>query len=202
LGVVTLACTSCNQKKGNQTASEFGHPDIQRKAKLPLKDAAAMNTTRWVLFNGFESSGFPLETGTGARTKYNRRKQAYPRAHWIDAACVGESGERVYIAPGHAPLLIKATGHGRRQRCCPDKYGVPKAHAPAAKSFLRFQTGDIVKAVIPNGKYTGTHTGRLVIRYRPSCRLNGIDVHPKYLSILHQADGYSYEKGERYSSPR
>ena len=38
-------------------------------------------------------------------------------AHWIDAACVGESGECVYIAPGHAPLLIKANGRQSRLMC-------------------------------------------------------------------------------------
>jgi len=32
--------------------------------------------------------------------------------------------------------------------------------------------------------------------------LNGFDVHPKYLSMLQQSDGYSYEKGEAASSTR
>jgi hypothetical protein len=91
-------------------------------------------------------------------------------------------------------------GHGRRQRCRPDAYGFPKAHAPRAKSFAGFQTGDIVKAIIPKGKFAGLHIGRIAIRYRPSFRLNGFDVHPKYLTILHQSDGYQYKKGERNSS--
>jgi len=178
---LTIACHDCNQRKGNMTAAEFGYPDVQCKAKQPLKDAAAVNATRWRVFETLKASGLPLETGTGGRTKYNRIEQGYSKTHWTDAACVGESGGQVYIAPGHAPLVIKANGRQSRLMCRPDKYGFPKAHAPAAKSFLGFQTGDIVKAVIPKGKYAGVHIGRVAIRYRPSFRLNGFDVHPKYL---------------------
>ena len=44
---LTLACAPCNLKKGTQTAAEFGFPQIQAQAKLSLKDAAAVNATRW-----------------------------------------------------------------------------------------------------------------------------------------------------------
>ena len=40
---LTLACESCNLKKGNQTAKEFGFPEVQMQAKKPLKDAAVLN---------------------------------------------------------------------------------------------------------------------------------------------------------------
>jgi len=43
---LTIACRKCNEAKGNQTAAEFGHPDIQAKAKAPMKDAAAVNASR------------------------------------------------------------------------------------------------------------------------------------------------------------
>ncbi|MBI1927611.1 RRXRR domain-containing protein [Candidatus Poribacteria bacterium] len=198
---LTLACNRCNTQKGNQTASEFGHPQIQTKAKQPLKDATAINATRWALYERLKLTGVPVEVGTGGRTQYNRIKQDYPKSHWIDAACVGESGRSVFIHKQIQPLFIKAVGHGRRQRCRPDSYGFPKAHAPSLKKFMGFQTGDIVKAIIPRGKSIGTHIGRIAIRYRPSFRLNGFDVHPKYLTILYHSDGYSYEKGERHSPP-
>ena len=193
---LTLACHACNQAKNTQTAAEFGHPEVQIKAKQPLKDTASVNATRWVLFHRLETTGLPLEVGTGGRTKFNRSQQGYPKAHWIDAACVGQSGERVYLNPSQATLSIKATGHGRRQRCRPDAFGFPKAHAPRAKAFAGFQTGDIVQARIPTGKFAGTHTGRVAIRFRPSFRLNGFDVHPQYLRLIHHADGYLYVKGE------
>ena len=189
---LTLACNACNQCKGNQTAEEFGYPAIQGKAKQPLKDVAAVNTTRWTLYRRLRQCGLPLEVGTGARTKYNRTKQNYPKEHWIDAACVGVSGEKVYIASGTTPLVVKATGRQSRIMCRPDKYGFPRTKAKQGRVHYGFQTGDIVLATIPEGKHTGLHIGRVAVRNRPSFRLNNFDVHPKYLKVLHHADGYSY----------
>lgn len=190
---LTLACNACNQCKGNQTAEEFGYPAIQGKAKQPLKDAAAVNITRWTLYRRLKQFGLPLEVGTGARTKYNRTKQNYPKEHWIDAACVGVSGEKVYIASGTTPLVVKATGRQSRIMCRPDKYGFPRTKAKQGRVHYGFQTGDIVLATIPEGKHTGLHIGRVAVRNRPSFRLNDFDVHPKYLKVLHHADGYSYQ---------
>jgi 5-methylcytosine-specific restriction endonuclease McrA len=191
---LTLACHDCNQRKGSQTAAEFGHPEVQKRAKLPLKDAAAVNATRWALYNRLQTTGLSVEVGTGGRTKFNRARQSYPKAHWIDAACVGESGERVHLSPEHRPLAIKATGHGRRQMCQTDKYGFPKSHRARQKTAFGYRTGDIVKAVIPNGKYAGVYVGRITIRQTPKFGLCGFDCHPKYLTPIHKSDGYSYRK--------
>jgi 5-methylcytosine-specific restriction endonuclease McrA len=192
---LTLACHACNQRKGNKTAAEFGYPTLQKQASQPLKDAAAINATRWALYQRLQKTELPVEVGTGGRTKYNRVCQSYPKAHWIDAACVGASGACVQLDAQHIPLHFKATGHGRRQRCRPDAFGFPKGHAPRAKSFWGFQTGDMVTAVVPTGKYAGKRVGRIAIRFRPSFQLNGVDVHPKYLTLIHRADGYEYTKG-------
>ncbi len=189
---LTLACADCNQKKGAKTATEFGYPGIQAQAKRPLRDAAAVNTTRWALFRRLKATGLPLEVGTGGRTKYNRRRLGLSKSHWADAACVGESGADVYVPSNLTPLIIRAKGHGKRQRCRTDKHGFPIQHAPCAKKFLGWQTGDLAKAVIPKGKYAGTHVGRVAIRFRPQFLLNKTNVHPKYLSLLQKADGYEY----------
>jgi len=189
---LAISCGPCNQEKGSCTAEEFGHPEVQAQARKPLKDAAVLNATRWVLFRRLQAIGLPLEIGTGGRTKYNRTQLGLPKAHWTDAVCVGELGEQVRVPPGLVPLQIRATGHGRRQRCGTDKYGFPIRHAPGAKKFRGWQTGDIAKAVIPKGKYAGVHVGRVAIRHRLSFRLNGIDVHPKYLELVQRADGYAY----------
>jgi len=39
---LVLACHACNQRKGNQTAEEFGFPQLQEQAMVPLTDAAAV----------------------------------------------------------------------------------------------------------------------------------------------------------------
>jgi 5-methylcytosine-specific restriction endonuclease McrA len=191
---LTLACHPCNQAKNDQTAAEYGHPEIQKQAKQPLKDAAAVNATRWALYTRLQTTGLPVEVGAGGRTKFNRTRQAYPKAHWIDAACVGESGEGVYLNPNQAYLHIKATGHGSRQMCGTNKFGFPIRHRTRSKFSFGFQTGDIVQAAVPAGKYAGTHTGRITIRNRPSFKLNGFDVYPDYLTLIHHAEGYSYAK--------
>ncbi|MBI2569472.1 MAG: hypothetical protein HYV63_20865 [Candidatus Schekmanbacteria bacterium] len=57
---------------------------------------------------------------------------------------------------------------------------------------MGFATGDLVRAVIPTGKHRGVHLGRVAIRHRPSFKLHGFDVHPKYLTLLQKADGHEY----------
>jgi 5-methylcytosine-specific restriction endonuclease McrA len=167
---LTLSCHSCNQAKGAQDVGAFLAHDPERleqllkQARTPLKDAAALNATRWKIYQILQSSNLPVEIGTGGRTKYNRIRQDYPKAHWIDAACVGESGEQVRLDPDASVLQIRAVGHGTRQMCGTDKYGFPKRHRTRQKRFFGFQTGDIVQAVVTAGKKAGQYTGRVAVR--------------------------------------
>lgn len=193
---LALACGRCNQEKGNRTAAEFGHPDVQARAKQPLKDAAAMNATRTALYRRLISTGLSWECGTGGRTRYNRATLNLPKAHWIDAACVGESGGSVQVDLTMRPLYIKAIGRGTRQMCRTNAYGFPIAHRTRLKQFMGWQTGDLARAIVTSGKYRGTHIGRVSIRQRPRFRLDAahsrIEVHPKYLERLQRTDGYRY----------
>lgn len=198
-----LSCHSCNQSKGNKPVEEFlkKKPEVLRRilaqSKTPLKDAAAVNTTRWELYRRLQLTGLPVEVGSGGRTKFNRQTREIEKTHWADAACVGESTPSQLLLKGIKPLVVKARGHGRRQRCGTDRYGFPIRHAPAQKLFMGFQTGDLVKANVPNGKYAGTYIGRIAIRFKPNFKLTvcskSFDVHPKYLKTIHKADGYDYQ---------
>lgn len=163
---LTLACQPCNQRKGSQPMPQFlkGKPDlikkIQAQAKAPLKDAAAVNTARWALVNRIKVE-MPVTTGSGGRTKFNRTRQGYAKDHWIDAACVGKSGERVTIPDGMKPLAITAKGRGTHQVVRTDRFGFPRGKAGRIKRVHGFSTGDIVKLVQPAGKYAGTYIARL-----------------------------------------
>jgi hypothetical protein len=163
---LTLACQPCNQKKGSQPIAVFlkGQPEllkrIQSQAKAPLKDAAAVNASRWALVNRLKK-WLPVNTGTGGRTKFNRTRQHYAKDHWIDAACVGESGERVTIREGMKPLIITAKGRGSHQVVRTDKFGFPRGKAGRIKRVHGFSTGDAVKLVMTKGKYAGTYIARL-----------------------------------------
>lgn len=197
---LTLACHDCNRSKGGKTAKEFGYPDIQKQVKKPLKDGAAMNASRWALYRRLQTTGLAVEIGTGGRTKFNRTQQGYPKAHWIDAACVGESGGYVRLNPNQSYLHIKATGHGSRQMCRTDKYGFPSRYRLRQKRHFGFQTGDRVKALVPTGKYIGPHTGRVACRTTGSFDIQTeagkITTNYRNCVVLHHADGYAYEKGK------
>lgn len=194
---LTLACEPCNKKKGTQTAAEFGHADVQVQARRPLLDAAAVNATRFAVHRVLSETGLPVETGTGGRTKYNRTKQSYPKMHWLDAVCVGPSGEKVFAQAEMIPLSIKSMGRGSRQKCRVDKYGFPRTTAKVAKRVHGFQTGDMVKAIVPIGKKQGVYLGRVAIRTRGYFNIKTQaetvkDIHAKYCTILQQVDGYAY----------
>jgi 5-methylcytosine-specific restriction endonuclease McrA len=196
-----LACEPCNIKKGTQDIGVFlkKKPDVLKKvlaqAKRPLKDAAAVNSTRWALFNRLSSVGLPLEVGSGGKTKYNRCRLELPKTHWIDAACVGDV--EVLKLSTNQPMLIKATGHGTRQMCGTDKYGFPTRHRSRTQIHYGFQTGDIVKAVVTSGKKIGSYIGRVLCRATGSFdiatksgRVSGIS--HKYCTHIHRKDGYNY----------
>jgi len=194
---LTVSCKPCNQEKGNRTAKEFGFPQVHAQATRPLKAAAAINATRWALWRWCDLSGLPVEVGTGGRTKYNRAQQGYPKTHWIDAACVGASGEQVLLDPAHVSLWIKATGRGSRQMCSMDRFGFPRTRPKQFKRVHGFQTGDMVRAVVTDGQKAGTYVGRVLVRASGRFdirtqlgRTPGIKY--QYCRSLHKNDGYAY----------
>jgi hypothetical protein len=77
-----------------------------------IKDAAAVNSTRWALFNALKQTGLPVATGTGGQTKFNRTRLDLPKTHWLDAARVGKIDSLKVLTT--KPLLISAKGHGTR----------------------------------------------------------------------------------------
>ena len=127
----------------------------------------------------------------------NRIAQGYAKEHWTDAVCVGETGASVHIPNVLKLLHIKAIGRGKRQVVQTDKYGFPRGKAGRIKRVFGFQTGDVVKLLQPQGKYAGTHFGRLV-----GIRKTGIlDIKTitgkistswKHFTLIQRTDGYAY----------
>ncbi len=173
---------------------------IQAQAKRPLKDAAAVNATRWKLFERLKAVGLPVECGSGGLTRFNRARRELPKTHWLDASCIGRSTPETLHIEGVFPLLIKATGHGSRQMCSMDKYGFPRTGPKQARFVQGFQTGDLVRAVVTSGVNSGTYVGRIAVRATGSFnittkqgRRQGIS--HRFCTFLHKSDGYSYQKG-------
>jgi 5-methylcytosine-specific restriction endonuclease McrA len=197
-----LACEKCNQKKGTQAIEVFlaKKPEllkqIQSQAKCPLRDAAAVNSTRWALFDRLKLTGLLVTTGSGGLTKFNRTRLELPKTHWLDAACVG-AVEKLEVLV-NKPLLIKCQGHGTRQMCRTDKFGFPSRHVPRNKFVKGFQTGDIVRAVVTSGKKVGEYVGRIAVRSSGSFNISsdiGLiqGINHKYCTTIHCKDGYSYQ---------
>jgi 5-methylcytosine-specific restriction endonuclease McrA len=208
---LTLACEPCNQRKGTQTLSAFLTDQPERlsrvlaQAKAPLKGAAAVNSTRWELWRRLQATGLPVETGSGGRTKYNRTMQGLPKLHWCDAACVGASTPQHLTTEQIVPLLITATGRGRRKMCNTNDLGFPVSHRKRRKRYFGYQTGDLVRAVVPaHLKSQGTHVGRVAVKAAGTFTITTrhgkvTDVPHRYCRPLHRSDGYTYQTGVKYS---
>ena len=216
---LAIACHTCNQEKGKRTPEEWAEDlrpshkaidqvraancgRVRAQAKAPLRDAAAVNSTRWGLWHRLATLGLPVEAGSGGLTKFNRTKLGLPKAHWLDAACVGASTPDGLRIEGGATLWIMATGHGKRQRCGTDKHGFPIRHAPRAKRFLGFRTGDVVRAIVLQGKHAGTHVGRVAARRSGSFRVGSADgISWRHCRLIQRADGYEYAPSSPWLKP-
>ena len=209
---LALACTSCNQRKGNQDVRDFLKEQPERLARLlahlraALRDAAAVNATRWVLYERLKGLGVPVECGSGGLTKYNRAIRGLDKSHWLDAACVGRSTPDSLFIKDIVPWHITATGHGSRQMCRMDKYGFPRTGPKQRKRVQGFQTGDLVRAVVPSGTKQGTYVGRVAVRTRGSFNIATAqsvvtDVHHRFRVLTARGDGYTYQQRKEAAFP-
>lgn len=222
----TLACHECNQAKGDLAPEEwlaslkgkkkFSKLDSVRVACLEkviagkkvgsnYRYAAWANAQRWQLWEDLKNlSGVTeLEWSTGGRTAYNRTRLGIPKDHHLDALCVGKHVPTGGFKGLNQKILhVKATGRGTRFIGQCNKCGVITVKYDRTKRHKRvngLQTGDIVRAEIPNGKYAGTHIGRIMIRASGSHDIRKADgtlvtgTKKSSYSILQHMDGYAYK---------
>ncbi|WP_395963895.1 RNA-guided endonuclease IscB [Actinomadura sp. 6N118] len=164
---LTLACVPCNQTKSNRPVAEFlaAKPKVLARvlaqAKTPLRDAAAVNATRWALWRALDQR-LPTHTTSGGRTKWNRTLAGLPKSHTLDALCVGKLDTIGHLVD--RVLVTGCAGRGTHARTRTDKHGFPRLRMPRTKTFFGYQTGDLVRAAVPTGKNKGTHTGPVAVR--------------------------------------
>jgi len=162
---LTIACHDCNDAKGARTAAEWGYPQVQAQAKTPHRDAAAVNATRWELYQRLVQTGLPVETGSGGRTKWNRTRRGLPKTYWLDAACEGAGSpddhsdgaaqlahvpdERLWISRQGAQGDQRGRGiphwrHCARARSQREQEGRRSCgtHCHSGKWFMQHQNGD------------------------------------------------------------
>ncbi|MFI7405876.1 RNA-guided endonuclease IscB [Streptomyces sp. NPDC049541] len=201
---LVLACGPCNQAKAARPVADFLSRKprvlerILRQLKDPLRDAAAVNATRWRLSDRLCSTGLPVHAWSGGRTQYNRVTHGLAKSHTLDALAVGaiRSGRSIVRYP-ETVLVVKATGRGTYARTRPDSNGFPRLRLPRHKQCFGYSTGDLVRAVIPAGKYAGVKIGRVAVRatgrFNIRCAQGTVQgIHYRHMRLLQRADGYGY----------
>jgi 5-methylcytosine-specific restriction endonuclease McrA len=215
---LTVACEKCNQQKGNSLIERFlaDKPDllksIKSQAKAPLKDAAAVNSTRKAVVEAAKKHHVSVRCWTGGRTKFNRTSQNLTKTHALDAACVGESGVKITLKT-HQFFLVDCKGHGSRQARRNNASGFPvisikldkatgkkvvKAIEPKA-SYTHAAAGDVVKVnLIKDRKHVkaGIYNSRVKTPTQKGVEVvidgHRISVEAKLIKFVHRSDGYAY----------
>ncbi|WP_306366150.1 RNA-guided endonuclease IscB [Nocardiopsis sp. CC223A] len=207
---LVLACVPCNQAKADRPVEEFATDpktlaEITARAKAPLRDAAAVNTTRWALWRALDER-LPTHTASGGRTKWNRTRNRLPKSHTLDALVIGKADTVTRVVG--TVLVAGCAGRGSYARTRTDKYGFPRLRLPRTKRHFGFATGDLVRAVVPTGKRQGTHTGRVLVRARDGFDITTAQgrqpgINHRHVRLLQRADGYAYttRKEKGVSSP-
>ncbi len=178
--------------KGDKTAAEWGHQEVESQARAEFRDAAAVNTTRYALVEALKTLGLPVGAWSGGRTRWNRDRLGLKKAHCFDALCVGElAGVRL---PALRTLIIAAQGRGRYQRTNVDASGFPRGFFTREKRIRGCSTGDLVRAEVPEHLQTGgIHLGRVAVRATGSFRVGKRDgINARYCRVVQRLDGYDY----------
>jgi len=115
---LTLACEPCNQRKGNKTAAEFGFPQIQTQARLPLRDAAHVSALKTALLTQLRQQFGEerVQVRYGYQTKYHRIQILnLPKSHAHDAVAIA-CEEREVVMPLPVCWYMRCLPRGSYQR--------------------------------------------------------------------------------------
>ena len=180
---IVAACYQCNMAKGSQPVEQFLKTRKKRLATVlsqlqkPMASVGQSNAIFAQLLKTLQAQGRNVTQTAAAETAANRQLAGIEKTHSNDAAVVGTLTSLTNLPPA---IEFLAQGHGRRQRCMPDKNGTPRGEAwrqycrdrnqgqpppalpPGHKQRqIRFpntngiSTGDYVTIQNKNGQFTG-----------------------------------------------
>ena len=206
---LTPACRSCNEKKSNLSLKDFGklmnkdYSHLEPK-KLP-KHAAIVQAARNYTIRKIKDIIPNTISYASWMTKYNRDKLGLPKEHYYDALSVGNVASYKFFT--NKILVISAKGRGSRQMCRVDKFGFPRTSPKGSKLVEGFQTGDMVKAIVPKGlKKGGEYLGKVAVRssgkfdiqIKIKTKTKTIEgIGHKYCHIIQRGGGYLYNYEKR-----
>ena len=132
---MVCACKDCNAEKGNQTAKEFGHPELEEEvdnsSKVNQKSSTGMNYLNTVLLEYLNNDLLYVEREEcekhkdeyafnsdikktfGYITREDRKKIGWPKTHRHDAVTIVSTGGKVSLLPKY--LKMRWMGRSRRK---------------------------------------------------------------------------------------
>jgi 5-methylcytosine-specific restriction endonuclease McrA len=115
---LALACHACNQRKGQQTAAEFGFPQVHASARVPLRDAAQVSALKTRVLHDLQVlfGESQVSITYGYETNYKRIQVLnLSKSHANDAVAIAcEMGE--VVKPLESVHLIRCLPRGHYQR--------------------------------------------------------------------------------------
>lgn len=202
---LVASCKTCNQMKSNLSLKEFGKKINKNFSKLEPKklpkDAAIVQAARNYMVKEVTKLVFNTTLHDAWMTKYNRDELGLPKEHYYDALSVGEVPNKFDFLTDKV-FQISAKGRGSRQMCLMNKYGFPRTAPKGSKLVEGFQTGDMVKVIVPSGLKQGEYLGRVVVRsskcFDVKTKTKTVQgIWHKYFHIVQRGDGYLYNYERR-----
>jgi len=187
---LTLACRSCNERKGQQTAEEFGFPEIQAQARKPLKDAAQVSSMKSRVVEQLRSifGKANVRVTYGYETKYKRIQVLdLPKSHANDAVAIAcEIGE--VVKPLEMVHQIRCLARGQYQRF----NGLHSEHKCWAPRKVRgFKLYELVKAKGQVGYIGGRREkGAFVLKHLTSGKKLAEITPKKVVRVARPVQGY------------
>lgn len=190
------ACESCNVRKANRTAEEFGYPEMAAFAKESYAPAAIVTSIKAALVNRLAAVAPVIETD-GALTAANRKLMGLEKSHANDAVCALETSSNLTLPNREWTVISRARGTRRLVN------GIRGEHAVRlAREVKGFRQWDAVRW---NGKQCYVK-GRRATGSFLLCDINGRktkdSVGYKRLSLIRRVQGLQFERGGGASSPR
>ncbi len=199
---LALACKPCNRRKGNQTAAEFGYPEIQAQARVPLRDAAHVSSVKTALVSALgEQFGVERIVITyGYETKYKRIQVLdLPKSHTNDAVAIA-CGMGEVVKPRSPVYQMRCIARGNYQ-LFNGKRGEHRVWAP--KKLHGWKLYELVEAKGVRGYIGGRRVKGAFVIKDIATTTTMLEVTPRKLRRLHRPTrGWMIQREEERASSR
>jgi 5-methylcytosine-specific restriction endonuclease McrA len=177
---LTIACSKCNLKKGNKTATEFGYPRVQKQAKKSLKSATFMNTIRQRIVDKLN-----CQFTFGFITKYQRTQLGLSKSHTNDAFVIA-GGNKQHRANPFAVKQIRRNNRSLQKNRKGFNRSVRTQRYP-------YQPNDLVRYNHQFYRVNGTHCkGTRVVLFTPTYNNKKQSVSSKKIELVKYGKGLSF----------